>query len=186
MKEEIICAGFGGQGIMFLGRLLASVAMKEGKFVTWMPSYGAEVRGGTAHSMVVISDKEVASPVVTSPATAIVMNQPSLDKFLPKTKPKGLIIINTSLARMDNSKADLDILKIPATEMAAQLGNVKVANMVVLGAYLAKKKIFPLEGAIHALRETMTTQLQKLNEEAVKAGFDFMVNATGYTVHGKR
>lgn len=183
MKEEIVCAGFGGQGIMFLGKLLALAAMKEDKFVTWMPSYGAEVRGGTAHSMVVISDKEIASPVVTHPTCALVMNQPSLDKFLPKTKAGGLVIVNTSLAKIKNSKVDLDILEIPATEMAAQLGNVKVANMIVLGAYLSKRKTISLENVIRALRETLTVQLQELNIKALNSGFDLTLDSKRFTVN---
>jgi len=162
---------------MFLGRLLAYVAMKEGKFVTWMPSYGAEVRGGTAHSMVVISDKEIASPVVTNPTTAMVMNQPSFNKFLPKTKSQGLVIVNTSLAEIKTVRNDVEILEIPATNMAAKLGNVRVANMIALGGYLAKKRIFSLESAICALSEIVTAEFQELNEKALKLGFDF-------TLHG--
>lgn len=172
MKEEIICAGFGGQGIMFLGKILALAGMKENKYVSWMPSYGAEVRGGTAHSMVVISDKEIASPIVSHPTTAIVMNQPSLDKFLPKTKAQGLVIVNTSLAKVNSPRKDLEVLEIPATEMAASLGNIKIANMIVLGVYLAKKKLLNLESAIQSLKETLAEQFLELNISALKAGFN--------------
>jgi 2-oxoglutarate ferredoxin oxidoreductase subunit gamma len=171
-REQIICAGFGGQGIMFLGKLLAQAAMKEGRFVTWMPSYGAEVRGGTAHSMVVISDKEVASPVVTQPTTAMVMNQPSLNKFLPKTKSGGLVIINTSLAKLNGVRTDVEVLEIPATDIATQLGNVRVGNMVVLGAYLAKRKILSLERVLNALQETVAAKFLELNECALRFGFN--------------
>ncbi|MCM8778863.1 MAG: 2-oxoacid:acceptor oxidoreductase family protein [Candidatus Omnitrophica bacterium] len=172
MKEEVICAGFGGQGIMVLGKILALAAMKEDKFVTWMPSYGAEVRGGTAHSMVVISDREITSPVITNPTTAIVMNQPSLDKFLPKTKAQGLVIVNTSLAKVNPTRKDLEILKVPATEMAAKLGNIKVANMIILGAYLAKRKTLSLESVLNALPETISAEFLELNEIALRTGFN--------------
>ncbi|MCX5657786.1 MAG: 2-oxoacid:acceptor oxidoreductase family protein [Candidatus Omnitrophica bacterium] len=177
MKEEIICAGFGGQGIMFLGKLLAYLGMKEGKFVTWMPSYGAEVRGGTAHSMVIISSEEIASPLVNKPTTAIIMNQPSADKFLPRIKSGSLAIINTSLAVVKSLNCDLDILKIPATEIAVQLGNIKTANMVILGAYLAKNKICHLEKAKKVLKEVFSGKLLKINEEALDAGYEFTLNS---------
>ena len=176
MKEEIICAGFGGQGIMFLGKMLAYLGMKESKFVTWMPSYGAEVRGGTAHSMVVISSEEIASPLVDKPVTVILMNQPSADKFLPKVKPEGLAVINTSLVEVKHLGRNLDILKIPATEIATQIGNVKTANMVILGAYLAKKKICLPEKARKVLKKAFSGKLLKLNEEALDAGYKFVLN----------
>ncbi|MCM8784323.1 MAG: 2-oxoacid:acceptor oxidoreductase family protein [Candidatus Omnitrophica bacterium] len=172
MKEELICAGFGGQGIMVLGKFLAQAIMKEGKFfVTWMPSYGAEVRGGTAHSMVVISDKEIASPLVTHPTTAIVMNQPSLDKFLPKTK--DLIISNSTLAVCREIPGNLEILEIPATEMATDLGDVRVANTIVLGAYLKKKKVALLSTIAEVFRELFSGEVLKLNERALNLGFSF-------------
>lgn len=174
MKEEIICAGFGGQGIMFLGKMLAYLGMKEGKFVTWMPSYGAEVRGGTAHSMVIISSEEIASPLINKPTTVILMNQPSADKFLPKIKSKGLAIINTSLVAVKHLSCDLDILKIPATEIATQLGNARTANMVILGAYLAKKKICHPKKAKKVLKKAFSGKLLKLNEEALDAGYKFI------------
>ena len=136
MKEEIIFAGFGGQGIMLMGKALSYAAMNNGKHVTWMPSYGAEVRGGTAHSMVIISDEIIASPVVKEPSMCIVMNRPSLQKFETKVKKNGFLIVNKSLIDIDAERKDIDILNIPATSMASELGNLKVANMVMLGALL--------------------------------------------------
>jgi 2-oxoglutarate ferredoxin oxidoreductase subunit gamma len=149
MKESIICSGFGGQGIMILGKLIAYSAMNHGLNVTWMPSYGAEVRGGTAHCMIVFSDKEVASPIITECTAAIIMNKPSLDKFLKSLKPnkiypkfKSLLIVNSSLEHRDILKKDVDIIPIPMTEIAHELGNVRAANMVALGAYSKKRGIF--------------------------------------------
>jgi len=173
MKEEIICAGFGGQGIMVLGKFLAQAVMREGNFfVTWIPSYGAEVRGGTAHSMVVISDKEIASPLVSYPNTSLIMNQPSLDKFLPKTKE--LVILNSSLANCaDNLYNNLEILKIPATEMAKELGDVRVANTILLGVYLKKRKLISLKTMLDVFRDFFRGEVLKLNEQALNLGFSF-------------
>ncbi|NQT90937.1 MAG: 2-oxoacid:acceptor oxidoreductase family protein, partial [Candidatus Omnitrophica bacterium] len=139
MTEDIICAGFGGQGIMLLGKFIAFGAMKKGFNVSWMPSYGAEVRGGTAHSMVVVSDEEVASPVVISCDTAIVMNGPSLDKFLPRIRPKGTLILNSSLIDDGIKKKGVTIIEAPMTDIAIKLGNVRAANVVALGQFMKKK-----------------------------------------------
>jgi 2-oxoglutarate ferredoxin oxidoreductase subunit gamma len=149
MKENIICSGFGGQGIMILGKLIAYSAMNHGLNVTWMPSYGAEVRGGTAHCMVVLSDKEVASPIITDCTAAIIMNKPSLDKFLNFLKPnklypkfKSLLLLNSSLEDRDITKKGIDVVRIPMTEIAHELGNIRAANMVALGAYYKKRSLF--------------------------------------------
>ncbi len=176
MREELIFAGFGGQGIMFMGKLLSHVAMNNGKFVTWMPSYGAEVRGGTAHSMVVISDDAVASPVVKEPSICVVMNRPSLKKFEPKVKPKGILIINKSLIDVDAKRTDIDILKIPATEMAFSLGNARVSNMVILGALLAKRDIVPIESLIDSLTYMIPKKRKnmiRINQDAVRRGYEY-------------
>jgi len=175
MREEIVSAGFGGQGIMLLGKLLSLCAMKEKKKVTWMPSYGAEVRGGTAHSMVIVSSKEIASPVVSQPTTCIVMNRPSFAKFKDKVKKGGLLLINSSLVKDKFEKKGISVLKIPATEIANKLGNERVTNMVILGAYLRKRKIVALETAMVSLKDIFASKSKKiieLNELAVKKGWE--------------
>lgn len=176
MREEIIFAGFGGQGIMLMGKLLAYASMFNGRFVTWMPSYGAEVRGGTAHSMVIISDKSIPSPVVTNPTCCIVMNRPSLDKFEQRLQKHGLLIINSSLIKQTARRKDIEIIEIPATDMAIRLGNTKVANMVMLGALIARKRILSLQELVDSLKEVIPGhrhQLIPVNERALKEGFDY-------------
>jgi 2-oxoglutarate ferredoxin oxidoreductase subunit gamma len=159
MKEQIICSGFGGQGIMILGKIIGYIAMNRGLNVTWMPSYGAEVRGGTAHCMVVLSGQEIASPIITECSAAIIMNKPSLDKFLKLIKPnkeypkfKSLLLLNSSLEDRGISKKDIDIIRIPMTELAHELGNVRAANMVALGCYTKKRGIFRREDSIKGIK----------------------------------
>ncbi len=178
MREEIICAGFGGQGIMSMGKLLAQAALLENKQVTWMPSYGAEVRGGTAHSMIIISDEPIASPVILWPDVCFVMNSPSLSKFEMQVKAGGLLIINNSLAKTEPTRLDISILKFPFTDLALELGNARVANMLALGAYLAKKKIILLESVISSLEEIILSNpaLHRLNVKALKEGMKLVKN----------
>jgi 2-oxoglutarate ferredoxin oxidoreductase subunit gamma len=159
MEERIICSGFGGQGIMILGKIIGYIAMNRGLNVTWMPSYGAEVRGGTAHCMVVFSDKEIASPIITSCTAAIIMNKPSLDKFLIMIRPnkiypafKSLLLVNSSLEDRDIVKAGIGIIKIPMTDIAHALGNVRAANMIALGAYTKKRGIFQRADIIKGMK----------------------------------
>ena len=177
LYEEIIIAGFGGQGIMLAGKLLAQTAMNAGKEVTYMPSYGAEVRGGTANCMVVIAEQEIACPVVGNPDSLIVLNKASLNKFGPRLKKGGLLIMNSSLI---DSKPELDdsieIIAIPADNLAVELGNKKAANMVALGAYLQKRGQLDTETAIQALPETIAERYHKtlpVNTKALKCGAEF-------------
>lgn len=173
MREEAIFAGFGGQGIMVMGKLLAWAAMREGLKVTWMPSYGAEVRGGTAHSMVVISDEMIPSPVVSAPSACVVMNRPSLDKFEELIKPDGTLVMNTTLIDRQPTRKDISILKIPLTQMATKLGNIRCANMIALGALNAKLKLVSLKVLIESLKEVIPPHrhdLLPVNEEALKEG----------------
>ena len=177
LYEEIIIAGFGGQGIMLAGKLLAQTAMNAGKEVTYMPSYGAEVRGGTANCMVVIAEQEIACPVVGNPDSLIVLNKASLNKFGPRLKKGGLLIMNSSLS---DSKPELDdsieIIAIPADNLAVELGNKKAANMVALGAYLQKRGQLDTETAIQALPETIAERYHKtlpVNTKALKCGAEF-------------
>lgn len=173
-REEVIFAGFGGQGIMLMGKALSYAAMNKGKFVTWMPSYGAEVRGGTAHSMVIISDEPIASPIVKEPDICVVMNQPSLQKFEAKVKKDGLLIVNKSLIEIKPKRKDIDILEIPATDIAIELGNPKIANMVTLGAILAKRNILSIQFLIDALRDVIPESMISINEKAVRKGYGYV------------
>jgi len=175
MREEIVSAGFGGQGIMVLGKLLSLAAMREGKNVTWMPSYGAEVRGGTAHSMTIISAEPIASPLVSEPTSCIVMNVPSFMKFKDRIKKGGLFVINSSLVKDAVKRKDLEVFKLPATEIANRLGNVKVANMVLLGAYLKRRGTASLKTAASCLKDIFSDKdnsIISLNEDAIKKGWE--------------
>lgn len=186
-RERIICAGFGGQGIMILGKLIAYSAMTQGYNVTWMPSYGAEVRGGTAHCMVTISDEEIASPLLSSCDTAIIMNKPSLDKFLKavvsESKDKReLVLLNSSLADKDIKKKGLDVIKIPMTELAHELGNVRAANMVALGAYMKRKAFFSKAVAAKGIRIAFAGKkdIIDLNIKALNKGEAFAYVPEGH------
>jgi len=176
MKEEIIMAGSGGQGIMFAGTLLAHAAMEEGLNVTYFPSYGAEMRGGTANCKVIISDENIGSPIVTTPSTLLAMNESSLEMFTPKVKSGGLIIVNSSLLKKKIETDDVEILKIPATELAEKLGDSRVANMVILGAYVNRRKIVSLKRTMGSLSKVLGEEknnLLKLNREALRKGEEY-------------
>lgn len=174
MKEKIIIAGAGGQGVMLLGKVLAEAAMREDKYVTWLPSYGAEVRGGTAYCMVIISSAEIGSPYIDQADTTIIMNAPSLERFKDRIKSRGLLILNSSLisdVRIDGKR---HILKYPFTDMAARMGNIKVANIVALGCLMAhtgivdKKIVFEV---IHALAQRIKGILSRLIKKRWKKGW---------------
>ena len=141
MQKEILIAGFGGQGVLFAGQVIAYAAMDSGKEVTWIPSYGPEMRGGTANCIVIVADGKISSPIVTSFDTVIALNQPSLDKFEPSVTVGGLIVANQSMMNRAVKRGDLKVVTIPATEIAHGLGNVRVANSVILGALIAATAI---------------------------------------------
>jgi 2-oxoglutarate ferredoxin oxidoreductase subunit gamma len=173
MLEEIIIAGFGGQGVMSMGQLIAYAGMLEGKGVSWLPSYGPEQRGGTANCAVVVSDEPVGSPLVTSPSTAIVLNNPSFDKFEPCVRPGGLLITNSSLVIRDSERKDIKIIDVTATDMANDLGNSRVANMILLGAFLEHTKIVSNESIIESLKKVLSADkhyLIDVNKQALKKG----------------
>lgn len=173
MHEEIICAGEGGQGVILMGKLLAQAGLIEGRNVTCMPSYGAEARGGTAHSMVIISDEEIASPVVINPTVYFAMNEPSFKRFASSIRSGVLLIVNSSLIKRRSLKKGIDALWFPLTEIANRLGNTKVANMVALGVYLTKKKIVSLKAVSQALKIILSEskpELLGLNIAAIKEG----------------
>ena len=175
--EEIIIAGFGGQGIMLTGKLLAQTAMNAGKEVTYMPSYGAEVRGGTANCMVVISDNEIACPVVGRPDSLIVLNKASLKKFAPRLKNDGLLIMNSSLIDVHPELDDsIEVVSIPADELAVVLGSPKSANMVALGAYLQKRGYLTPEMTAQALPDVLAKRYHQtlpVNIEALQKGAEY-------------
>jgi len=177
MLEEVIIAGFGGQGLMLMGRLLAYAGMLEGEKVAWMPSYGPEMRGGTANCTVIISSEEIASPVVHHPKSVIAMNKPSLDKFEETVQKGGLIVVNSSLIEQKVNRNDVAVVRVPANDIANELGNTKVANMVVLGAYVKKTGVVKLETIFKVLEKTLTGPKQKLidiNKKALKRGAELV------------
>jgi 2-oxoglutarate ferredoxin oxidoreductase subunit gamma len=180
MREEILFSGFGGQGIMLMGKLLAEAANAENKFVTWLPAYGAEVRGGTAYCVVKISDEEIASPLLSQPAVCIVMNEPSLKKYEGKLKKGGLLIVNSSLVKIKPQRKDVEILPIPCTDLAKEVGNIKVANMIALAAYSVNSKIVKIETLKEILKQEAIANkkeaLLAVNEKAIEEGLKYKQN----------
>ena len=175
MREEIVCAGFGGQGIMLLGKVIAQAALKEDKYVTWIPSYGAAMRGGTAFCTVVVSDKEIASPYVDTPDTLFVFNQPSWDKFKVKVKSKGLALVNSTLISDKSPPKNIKVVPVAFTEIASSLGNVRVANMIALGKYLKEKDIFKRKTVFEVFAELAPKGkkgLIEINRKAIEEGFN--------------
>jgi len=175
--EQVTIAGFGGQGIMLAGKLLAQTAMHAGRQVTYMPSYGAEVRGGAANCSVVIANEPIASPAVSKPDSLIAMSKASLNKFGPCLKKGGLLIMNSSLIDTDPClDGSIEIIKIPADQIAIELGNIKVANMVALGAYLAAKGILNPDAAADCLADVLAERYHKtipVNAQALRKGAEF-------------
>jgi 2-oxoglutarate ferredoxin oxidoreductase subunit gamma len=162
MMLDVIMAGHGGQGIMLMGQLLAYAAMLEGKHVTWMPSYGPEMRGGTANCTVVLSDEPVGSPVVSRPQAVVAMNIPSFLKFEPVVKEGGILIYNSSLIKLESERNDILKIAVRATETAAELGNIRVANMVALGALIAATKVVSMDSAMEVLPKVLPAHRQDL------------------------
>jgi 2-oxoglutarate ferredoxin oxidoreductase subunit gamma len=162
MQTEVIFAGFGGQGVLFAGQVLAFAAMDAGHAVTWMPSYGPEMRGGTANCTVVIADEEIGSPTVKNPKAAVVMNLPSLDKFEPLIAPGGVLIVNSSLVNRDPARTDLTWVMIPAQEIAEMIGPRRLLNMVMLGALLDKLPILSFDQIKASLSAHLPERHKKL------------------------
>lgn len=182
MLQEIILAGFGGQGVMSMGQLLAYAGLEEDKYVSWIPSYGPEMRGGTANCSVTISDEEVSSPIITEPNTLIVLNRPSLEKFEKDVQPNGWLLLNSSLIDLEPSRQDLHVLKIPALEIANEkLNNSRVANMIILGAFVQITGAVALESVIGALKKVLPDyrhNLIPLNRQALELGMELAKNAS--------
>ncbi|MGM0598670.1 MAG: 2-oxoacid:acceptor oxidoreductase family protein [Candidatus Rifleibacteriota bacterium] len=174
--EEIILAGFGGQGILFLGKVLAEVGMAVGKKVSWIPSYGPEMRGGTANCSVVISQNEIASPIVLEPDALIAMNKPSVTKFEPKVKEGGTMIVNSSLIDITEFRKDIKTYSVPASEMANEIGNDKVANVIMAGVYSKLSGLFTYDEVVNAFPNFLPAskkELLEININAFKKGFEF-------------
>lgn len=181
MQTEIVISGFGGQGALFAGQILAYAAMDEGLKVTWIPSYGPEMRGGTAHCTVVISDDEIGSPVVRRPAAVIALNQPSLDKYEPLVAPNGVLLVNASLTTRRPDRPDLRIVEVPANAIAEELGNVRLANLVLTGALLAATGVLSVAAVERALAAHLPQRHQHLlaaNYEALRRGAALAVAET--------
>ena len=173
INEKVIIAGFGGQGVMLMGQLLSYAATDKDLNTLWFPSYGPETRGGTANCSVTISETTVNSPVISTPDSIIIMNKPSLDKFQPKLKKGGHLFLNSSLVKDVVVRDDVNVYNIEANDIAKRLGNIKVANMVILGAYLAVTKVFTEDEVLEILKQKFTGAKAKLidiNRKALEAG----------------
>ena len=176
MTETIFFAGFGGQGILLAGRLVCLAAMAEGRYVSHIPSYGAEMRGGTANCSVVVSDEEIASPLVPHPGVLVAMNGPSLVKFGPLVREGGLLIWNSSLCEAPAPRDNVELLAVPANEIAEAAGSYKAANMAVLGALLARRPALTSLAAVEAALERAVSarhrELNDVNRKALKKGYE--------------
>jgi 2-oxoglutarate ferredoxin oxidoreductase subunit gamma len=174
MQRDVIMAGFGGQGILLIGKMLAYAGMRAGSEVSWLPSYGPEMRGGTCNCTVVISDKPVGSPVIRSPRAVLAMNLPSLEKFEANIRSGGLLLINTSLIDRAASRDDLVVIEVPANQIATDLGSPRSANMVALGAYIGATDVVDVDQVIEVIRETFAAKpaVIDVNIEALRKGLE--------------
>jgi 2-oxoglutarate ferredoxin oxidoreductase subunit gamma len=181
MYHETIMSGIGGQGIMVIGTLLAQAAFLEDLNVTYMPAYGVEKRGGHADCTVVISSEEIGSPIVGSPQSCIIMSKSSLAKYAPRIKSGGFLLLNTSLMEVQEvPRQDLNVLPVPSLELAKSLGNERMANMIIIGAFVAKTKVVSLDSLISALTKTFDEKYHHLlpaNAQAIRKGAEFALNA---------
>jgi 2-oxoglutarate ferredoxin oxidoreductase subunit gamma len=179
MQTEIIISGFGGQGVLFAGQLLAYTALDNGQHVTWYPSYGPEMRGGTAHCTVIISDDEIGSPVVKNPMAGIVMNIPSLERYEPLIKKGGTLVVNASLVDRVPTRADINVVMVSANEIAEELGDPRLANLVLTGAMLERVGTFTLaqvEASLDAHIPPHRRQLLEPNFQALRRGAEYASN----------
>ena len=178
MKEEIIIAGFGGQGVLSMGKILAYGGIMQDQEVSWLPSYGPEMRGGTCNVSVILSDNKISSPILSRFDTAIILNQQSMDKFEKQVKPGGLLLYDTNGITRHPERTDITICRIDAVEEAAKLGNAKAYNMVVLGAFLKMKPIVTMDNVIRGLKKSLPPRRHNLipmNEEAITVGMNAVV-----------
>lgn len=175
MKEEIIIAGFGGQGVLSMGKILAYSGLMDNKEVSWMPSYGPEQRGGTANVTVIVSDEKISSPILNSFDIAIILNQPSLDKFENTVKPGGILIYDSYGIHQAPQRTDIEIYRIDAMEIATEMNNAKAFNMIVLGGMLKIKPIVSMENVLLGLKKSLPERHHKLipmNEQAILKGME--------------
>ena len=177
MTEEIIIAGFGGQGVLSMGKILAYSGVMQDMEVSWMPSYGPEMRGGTANVTVILSDERVSSPVLNSYDTAIILNQQSMDKFEERVKPGGLLLYDSNGITRHPQRKDIHVHVVEAATEAARMGSTRTFNMIVLGAYLKLKPVVALANVLKGLKKSLPSRhhhLMSLNEEAIKRGMDIV------------
>ncbi|MGL4730375.1 MAG: 2-oxoacid:acceptor oxidoreductase family protein [Clostridium sp.] len=172
-SQDIIFAGFGGQGILSMGKFLAYAGMDADKNVSWLPSYGPEMRGGTANCSVIVSDDSVGSPIVTNPSTVVVMNRPSLDKFENDLVKGGLLIMDSDLVDREAQRDDIEIIKIPAQTEATKIGSSKIANMVLLGALVEKTQIVTMDELLSALKAHGKEKFFEVNRKALEVGASY-------------
>lgn len=173
MLEELIVAGFGGQGVLSMGMTLAYSGMVEGMEISWMPSYGPEMRGGTANCITILSSEKISSPIVSLFDTAIVLNQPSMDKFAARVKPGGLILYESGTILKPSTRTDIDIIGIAATSEALKLKNARTMNMIMLGAYLYLRNVVEIESVLEALKKVLPEKYHNtipLNQQALERG----------------
>jgi len=173
MQIETVFAGFGGQGVMLAGKVLAETGMALGKEVVWLPSYGPEMRGGTANCTVIIADEPIASPIVSNPRDAVVMNRPSLEKFCPAQQPGGFAVVNTSLINIRPDRRDITVIEVPANQIAIDAGTGKAANMVMLGAYVGATDVVPFEALMEQARHEFAKRpkLVPVNTKCIEDGY---------------
>ncbi|MBC8529832.1 2-oxoacid:acceptor oxidoreductase family protein [Christensenellaceae bacterium NSJ-44] len=173
MEHRIIIAGFGGQGVQSMGQLICYAGIHEGKNVSWLPSYGPEMRGGTTNCSVIVSDEPIGAPVLTEGNCVMVLNRPSLDKFEPAVEPGGRLYINTSLIDRKAEREDIEVIYIPCDDLANEMGNGRVANMIMLGAFIEATGIVSIDSVIEALKKVLgerKAHLIPLNREALERG----------------
>ena len=173
MQEEVIISGFGGQGALFAGQLLAYAAMDQGLEVTWIPSYGPEMRGGKARCTVVVSDQPIGAPLVRRPSAAIVLNIPSMEAFEPAVKPGGVLIVNSSMVPDESEREDIEVVYAPASDLATEIGNVRMANVICLGALVETTGVVSLDAVAQALDDHLPERhrsLLELNKKALRKG----------------
>ncbi|MFZ1528857.1 MAG: 2-oxoacid:acceptor oxidoreductase family protein [Ferruginibacter sp.] len=178
--EELIIAGFGGQGVLSMGMTLAYAGMVEDKEISWMPSYGPEMRGGTANCITIISDKKISSPIISSFDTAIVLNQPSMEKFSAKVKPGGLLLYESANIKQVSPRTDIEIVGIPAATEALLMKNAKIMNMIMLGVYLHLKPVVKMDDVMQALEKVLPEKyhhLLPLNRLAMEKGAELLQGA---------
>jgi 2-oxoglutarate ferredoxin oxidoreductase subunit gamma len=177
MTEEIIIAGFGGQGVLSMGKIMAYSALMQDMEVSWMPSYGPEMRGGTANVIVIISNERISSPIIRSFDTAIILNQQSMDKFEPAVKPGGILIYDGNGITRHPERQDISIYRIEAAEEASRMKSLKTFNMIVLGGFLKIKPIIKMENVLKGLKKSLPTRYHNLipvNEKALERGMEII------------